>query len=84
MGKQPLRSKPSYIKIPFHLSTFYRYLCMSALENCADVSHYRNGHSALTGLGNSSVSNPREMFSLYSSFSLLMLSGGIAGKTTDT
>lgn len=65
MGKQSLRSQQSYIKISFHLSAFYRYLCMYAIENYTDVSHYRNGHSAVTDLGNSSVSFPRKIYFLF-------------------
>ena len=37
----------------------------------------------MTGLGNISLSNLREMFSHYSSFCLIMFSGSIAGKTAD-
>ena len=37
----------------------------------------------MTGLGNISLSNLREMFSHYSSFCLIMFSGDIAGKTAD-
>ena len=48
MGKQSLRSQPSYIKISFHLSTFYRYLRMEAIESSTAVSHYKDGHAAVT------------------------------------
>lgn len=32
------------------------------MGNDTDVSHYRNGHSAVTGLGNISVFNPKEIY----------------------